>query len=421
MSTNYEVLVIGGGPAGMMAAIAAAENGAKVALLEKNKKFGKKLLLTGGGRCNVTNNKSMDELIQHIPGNGRFLYSTFSQWNNLDIMEFFASQHVALKEEDHGRMFPVTDKSRTIVEALINRLKELEVDLIPNAQVQKLLFQDNLLQGIATEHEQFYASAVIVSTGGKTYPSTGSTGDGYQLAKRIGHKVTPLYPTESPLISEEDFIKNRLLQGLSLQDISLRVIDEKGKVVTEHTMDLLFTHFGLSGPAALRCSSFVNQLLKKQNSVSVILDCFPQKSEGELEQEISVYLKTTKKQVKNALAGFLPERLLQFFLEKLQLAEVPSPQVSTDKIQKLAVLTKHFETQVVRTFGLEKSFVTGGGVELKEVTPKTLESKLCPGLFFAGEVLDINGYTGGYNVTTALCTGHVAGTHAAEYASWFRN
>lgn len=420
MSNHFEVLVIGGGPAGMMAAIAAAENGANVALLEKNKKFGKKLRLTGGGRCNVTNNKSVDELIRHIPGNGRFLYSTFSQWNNLDIMNFFAEQQVPLKEEDHGRMFPVTDKSQTIVEALVGRLKELNVTLIPQATVQKLLFQEDLLCGIATEHEKFYASAVLVTTGGKTYPSTGSTGDGYQFAKRVGHSITPLYPTESPLISEEDFIKKRLLQGLSLQDISLSVLDQKGKVVTEHTMDLLFTHFGLSGPAALRCSSFVNQLLKKQETVTVRLDCFPMSSELELIKNLTSLLSQSKKQAKNALNGWLPERLLQFLLENLQLEDIPGPQIPQEKIKELAQSAKQFDIQIIRTFGLEKSFVTGGGVELKEVVPKTLESKLCPGLFFAGEVLDINGYTGGYNITTALCTGHVAGTHAAEYASWFR-
>lgn len=249
MEKTYDVIVVGAGTSGMMGAISAAEYGASVLLIEKNKKAGKKLLMTGGGRCNVTNNRPVDDLIAHIPGNGKFLYSTFSQYNNFDIMEFFETQGVHLKEEDHGRMFPVTNKSKTIIEALVHRLNELNVTMFFGERVEKLIHKDNQIYGVRTEFDEFKAKCVILTTGGRTYPSTGATGDGYKLVKKVGHTITPLYATESPLISEESFIADKVLQGLSLQDITLRVLNQKGKVITEHTMDLLFTHFGISGPA----------------------------------------------------------------------------------------------------------------------------------------------------------------------------
>lgn len=417
MEKKYDVIVIGAGPAGMMAAISAAENGATVLLVEKNKRLGKKLLLTGGGRCNVTNNRPVDDLITHIPGNGKFLYSTFSQWNNQDIMAFFNSRNVALKEEDHGRIFPVTDRSKTIVDALHEELKRQNVNLLTNTTVTKLVHDNTKIYGIKSDKEEFNAPCVILTTGGKTYPGTGSTGDGYKMAKACGHKVTPLFPTEAPLISNADFILDKTLQGLSLQDVKLSVLADK-KVVTSHTMDLLFTHFGLSGPAALRCSYAINQELRKGKvSVPVALDCFPNQTKEMLLADLTARLQT-KKSLKNALSQWLPERLLQFYLDKLALSNIPAEKVSTEEIESLITLVKHFEIPIIRTFGLERAFVTGGGVHLKEVNPKTLESKLCEGLFFAGEVLDINGYTGGYNITTALCTGHVAGKSAAEIASW---
>jgi predicted Rossmann fold flavoprotein len=418
---SFDVIVVGAGTSGMMAAIAAAKAGSNTLLIEKNKRVGKKLLLTGGGRCNVTNNRPAEEIIAHIPGNGKFLYSAFSQFDNYDIMAFFEANGTHLKEEDHGRMFPVTDRSKTIVETLFNQLELLGVTIYTEAKVEKVLRKEDQVIGIALEHEKIYAPCVILTTGGRTYPSTGSTGDGYKIAKRLGHTISPLYATESPIISDDRFIKEKTLQGLSLQDVSLAVLNSKGKIVVAHQMDLLFTHFGLSGPAALRCSSFVNQELAKNDQRKVVLqlDIFPDLSVEELKQEINKkLLEQPDKTLKNALKNLVPERLLYFILDQASLSEVQAKIVTEEQIEKLVQHFKFFHISAAKTLPIEKSFVTGGGISLKEVQPKTMESKLVNGLFFAGELLDINGYTGGYNVTAAFVTGYVAGTHAAAIAEY---
>ncbi|MHC5229097.1 BaiN/RdsA family NAD(P)/FAD-dependent oxidoreductase [Enterococcus sp. LJL99] len=418
---QFDVIVIGAGTSGMMAAIAAAETGSQTLLLEKNKKVGKKLLLTGGGRCNVTNNRPAEDIIAHIPGNGKFLYSAFSQYDNYDIMNFFESNGTHLKEEDHGRMFPISNRSKTIVETIYNKLLELGVTIYTEAKVEKILSKDKQIIGVELASGKIYAPCVIVSTGGRTYPSTGATGDGYKLAKKLGHTITPLYATESPIICNDQFILTKVLQGLSLQNVSLAVLNTKGKTIISHQMDLLFTHFGLSGPAALRCSSFINQELTKNENqpVSLALDAFPETSPTELKQLLQNKLQEQpEKSLKNALKNILPERLLQFYLNELNIAEVPAKNIDEQQLTSLVSMLKSFKLHATKTLPLEKSFVTGGGVSLKEINPKSMESKRVNGLFFTGELLDINGYTGGYNVTAAFVTGHVAGHHAAEIAEY---
>ncbi|OAH56264.1 MULTISPECIES: NAD(P)/FAD-dependent oxidoreductase [Bacillaceae] len=413
----YDVIVVGGGPAGLMAAIAAGRAGARTLLIDKGKKPGNKLQISGGGRCNVTNRLPVEEIIRHIPGNGRFLYSAFSVFSNEDIIRFFENLGVKLKEEDHGRMFPVSDRAQDVVEALLDELKRLRVDLRLESPVKKLLMSDDRMIGVRLKSgEEIRAGAIVLATGGKAVPQTGSTGDGYPWAERAGHTVTELFPTEVPITSKEPFIVNRSMQGLALRDVSLSVLNKKGKTLVTHRMDMLFTHFGLSGPAALRCSQFVVKELKKNGSpVYMSIDAWPDGNEHEVGVRIRKCLKEEpKKSIKNSLKGLLPERYLHFLLERANIdLETPGNQVADSAIRELASLMKSFRIAVNGTLPLEKAFVTGGGVSVKEIEPKTMASKKKPGLFFCGEIIDIHGYTGGYNITSALITGHIAGTNAA--------
>jgi len=417
---NYDVIVIGGGPSGLMAAISAGEHGAKVLLVDKGNKLGRKLAISGGGRCNVTNRLSVEEIIKHIPGNGRFLYSAFSEFNNEDIIRFFENLGVELKEEDHGRMFPVSNRAQDVVDALLSKLKRLQVDIRVNEPVETVEYEGEKSKGITLKTGEFIqAKAVVVAVGGKSVPHTGSTGDGYGWAKKAGHTITELFPTEVPLTSKEPFIKEKILQGLSLRDIHLSVLNEKGKNIITHRMDMIFTHFGISGPAALRCSQFVVKQLKKskKNAVTMSIDSLPDQHEEQLFQSINKILKNEpKKAIKNVLKGLLPERYLLFLMEYSSIDPLtPGPNISNEALRKLIKNIKQFQFEVHGTLPIEKAFVTGGGVSVKEIHPKTMASKIMNGLYFCGEILDIHGYTGGYNITAALVTGRLAGKNAALY------
>lgn len=385
---HYDTIVIGGGPAGMMATISSAFYGQATLLLEKNRKLGKKLAGTGGGRCNVTNNGSLDDLLAGIPGNGRFLYSVFSQFDNHDIIRFFTENGVKLKVEDHGRVFPASDRSQTIIQALTDKIAELGGQVRCQVEVTSVKKIDGQFV-IKSKDETWTADRLIVTTGGKSYPSTGSTGFGHEIARHFKHTITELEAAESPLLTD---FPHKALQGISLDDVTLSY----GKHVITH--DLLFTHFGLSGPAALRMSSFV------KGGEILTLDSLPRYSKEEL---TAILEENREKSLKNVLKAYLPERLAEFFAQDLP---EKVKQLSPKEVDAVLTKVKELPIPVTGKMSLAKSFVTKGGVSLKEINPKTLESKLVPGLHFAGEVLDINAHTGGFNITSALCTGWVAGS-----------
>ncbi|WP_407668437.1 BaiN/RdsA family NAD(P)/FAD-dependent oxidoreductase [Ornithinibacillus halophilus] len=421
----YDVTIIGGGPSGLMAAIAAAEHGAKTLLIEKGKKLGKKLAISGGGRCNVTNRLPQDEIIKHIPGNGRFLYSAFSVFNNYDIIDFFEELGVALKEEDHGRMFPVSNSAKSVVDALINKMDELHVKVRMNTQVEAIHYDNGHHMIILKDGEKISTKAVVIAAGGKAVPHTGSTGDGYAWAKKAGHTITELYPTEVALTSKENFINNKSLQGLSLRNVALSVLNKKNKPIITHQMDMIFTHFGVSGPAVLRCSQFVvKELLKGRDNVTMHLDVLPNENEEQLMKRILKLLEENpRKAIKNLLKGIVPERLLEFILNKNQCNdEQKAANISKEMVRLIVQDIKHFTFEVHGSLPLEKAFVTGGGISTKEIVPNTMQSKLMERLYFCGEILDIHGYTGGYNITSALVTGRLAGMNAAfEVSSYTMN
>ncbi|AMB99444.1 hypothetical protein AWM75_05295 [Aerococcus urinaehominis] len=415
----YDVLVIGGGTSGLMAAVSASLNGAQsIKIIEKNPSLGKKLLLTGGTRCNVTNNRPADEVIRHIPGNGKFLYSAFSNFDNYDIMAFFTDRGVALKEEDHGRMFPTTDSAKTILNVFIEEIKQAKIEVQTKVQVKSLVLDQDKQIGVVLDGGQVeMARTLILAVGGKSYPRTGTTGDGYKLAKQAGHHITPLYPTEAPITSEEGFIKDKTLQGLTLRDIDLKVLNPAGKTIINHRMDMIFTHFGISGPAALRCSMFVNQSLSQdsEKEVTMSLDCQPDLSYQDLRQAfVHAREDNYPGSLTKLLKQWMPERYAKFLLDQCQISQDRSAHdLSNQQIEKLCQAIKAYSFKVTGTWPIEKGFVTGGGVNLKEIWPHAMQSKLNPHLFICGELLDINGYTGGYNITAAFVTGYTAGQNAA--------
>lgn len=418
---KYDVIVIGAGSSGLMAGVSAGEGGARVLLLDKGEKLGRKLGISGGGRCNVTNAKELDELIKHIPGNGKYLHSALATFNNKHIIGFFEELGIRLKEEDNGRMFPVSDKAKTVVDALVGKVRLLGVHIRVNSPVERVLYEAGRAIGVELRSgEVIHAGAVIVAVGGKSVPHTGSTGDGYAWAEEAGHTISELFPTEVPLTSKEPFIRGKELQGLSLRSVALTIWNAKGKKIIQHDGDMIFTHFGLSGPIALRCSQFVVKELKRSEGkpVQATIDLLPELSVQDVyDQSLALCRAESRKSVKNAIKGFFPERLIPLLLQGASIRE----EITYDNIPKqawleLSKLVKAFPVRIDGTLSIEEAFVTGGGIHLKEIDPKTMQSKLMDRLYFCGEILDIHGYTGGYNITAAFTTGYNAGRHAAECA-----
>jgi predicted Rossmann fold flavoprotein len=417
---SYDVIVIGGGPAGLMAAAAAGRAGARVCLIEKGNRLGRKLIISGGGRCNVTNRKPYDELIKHIPGNGRFLYSAFTSFGNEEIIQFFEGLGIRLKEEDNGRMFPVTDKAVTVANALFDHLHDLGVIFRLNAPVDHLTFTAERVTGLVLgSGEVLTAGAVVVAVGGKSVPQTGSTGDGYAWAKAAGHTITTLYPTEVPLTASDEWIRDKVWQGLSLRAITQTLYDPKGKRVTTQLGDMIFTHQGLSGPASLRTSHYVSvtQLKWGRVPLALTIDLFPETSEGALyEQTMRLAQLEPKRSIKNVLRPLLQERMVTRLLAWADLSEETTyAHIAKERWLALVRLLKAIPVTITGTLSMEEAFVTGGGVSVKEIDPKSMQSRCLPGLFFAGEVMDVHAHTGGYNITVAFSSGHVAGDSAAAW------
>lgn len=382
------IIIIGGGPAGMMAAISAKTHhkNYEVILIERNKQLGTKMKLTGGGRCNVTARMPVDEVIEYIPKNGRFLYSSLNAFGPTEIISFFEMLNCKLKQEDHFRMFPQSNKAQDIVDTLSDKINALNIKVRLNSFVSDINIDHKELM---INDEIIKYQHLIIATGGVTLPQTGSDGTGHGLAKKYGHTITKLLPAEVPLVSNDTFIHDKTLQGLSFKDVSLSVYDGK-KLKKKITHDLLITHFGLSGPAALRGSFYVLDLLEKDDKpVSLSIDFIPKITLGELEQ--------TKVLDDIFREHNVPKRLVDYCKEK-------------DGKDYLKML-KNFQMTTYTTRGFPAAFVTNGGVAVKEVDPKTMQSKINPYVSFCGEVLDINAFTGGFNITSAFSTGFTAGKY----------
>lgn len=344
-----------------------------------------------------------------------------ASFDNKDIMDFFTSGGLKLKVEDKGRVFPVTDASKSIVEHFDAKLKKHGVKIKTGSAVTEILQREGKALGIRTKHgEEFYSPCVIVSCGGKSFSSTGSNGDGYALMEVLGHSISPIYPAEVPIVCRNygDFLSE--LSGISLQDLKLSVYNKKNKIVSSHEGDLIFTHFGLSGPIALRCSGFVNSIMRKDGleTVKLSLDLIPHKSKGEILDELRSMARTSgEKEPKTYLRAEIPKRLADYILKLAGISDGEKlKQIPEKKLEEFARLLKNVEFQAEGTLSLDKAFVTAGGVSVKEINPKTMESKLISGVYACGEVLDVSGYTGGYNLTIAFSTGHTAGSAAAEKA-----
>ena len=417
-----KVIVIGGGPAGMMAAITAKENKNDVLIIEKNNQLGKKLLITGKGRCNITSSLEMEDFIKNTPGNGMFLYSAYQQYTNQDIIEFLKQQGLEVKEERGNRIFPVTDKSIDVLKCFTKKIKELNIEIKYNTKVEEILTEmvdgESIVIGVRTDKETIKANKVILATGGKSYPLTGSTGDGYQLVEKLGHSITEIKPSLVPL-EVYDKMECKELQGLSLRNVEIKLIDrEKNKQIYEDFGEMLFTHFGVSGPTILSSSAHLVRYknidkLFHEKRIVLKIDLKPALDEKKLNDRILRDFEEVKnKQFKNSLDKLLPQKLIPVIITRSKIH--PNKQVNEitkKEREELIKQIKDFEIIIKGFRPIEEAIITSGGIKIKEINPKTMESKKVKGLYFAGEIIDVDSYTGGFNLQIAYSTGYVAGVN----------
>ena len=412
-----KVVVVGGGPAGIMAAISAASNGANVVLLEKNSSLGKKLLITGKGRCNITSSIDISDFIKNIPGNGRFLYSAFQNYTNEDIINLMENNGVKVKEERGNRIFPVSDSAQSVLDAFIKELKKYKnIEIRTNVKVKKILIDDaGFVEGVSLENgEKVLGGKVILATGGKSYPLTGSNGEGYEMAKSLGHTIENIRGSLVPLTAEK---LCQRMQGLSLRNVKMTLKDEEAqKKIYDDFGEMLFTHFGVSGPTILSSSSHLLRYKDveaklKSGKISLYIDLKPALAPEELDKRILRDFEEIKnKEFKNSLDKLLPKKMIDVVIDLSGIDPYKKVnEITKEERTKLVNLLKNFKIIITGFRPVEEAIVTAGGISIKEINPKTMESKLVNGLFFAGEIIDVDAYTGGFNLQIAYSTGYTAG------------
>lgn len=402
------VVVIGGGAAGLMAAGRAAQRNNEVVLLEKNNRLGKKLLISGKGRCNITNACDINELIENTPGNGNFLYSSFYRFSNYDLIDFFNRLGLSTKIERGGRVFPDSDASIDVLNALIKFNKDNGVKIYNNARVKNINVSENkVTEVVLSDGRVFQCDSVILATGGISYPGTGSTGDGHAIAENLGHNITELKPSLVPLITKEEWVKDA--QGLSLRNVSITLFNKQGSKIFSDFGEMLFTHFGVSGPLILSCSRHI--LDYNYKDIKLIIDLKPALSMEKLDERIQRdFEKYSRKQFKNSLGDLLPSKLIPVIIKLSRInPDKYVNQITKEERVKLVNLLKNLELEIIGSRPIAEAIVTAGGVSIDEINPRTMESKIVKGLYFAGEIIDVDAYTGGFNLTIAFSTGYLAG------------
>lgn len=397
-----KVIIIGGGPAGMLAAIKSKKEKNQVTIIEKNKILGKKMLITGKGRCNITSGVDMSEFIKNVPSNGKFLYSSFKNFTNKDILKLL---NIPVKLERGNRYFPVSDKAKDVVDVLEKELSGVEI--LTNTSATEIITKNNEAIGVKTNKGDFFADKVILATGGKSYPLTGSTGDGYEMAKKLGHTITKIKPALVPLVAKkESKIQCQQMQGLSLRNIGLKLFNNN-KLIYEDFGEMLFTHYGITGPIILSASSHL--VRQELNNPRIEIDLKPALTDEKLDERILRDFETEKnKEFRNALDQLLPQKMIPVILEILQINKKVN-EVKKMERQKLVRTLKHFSIEIEGFRDISEAIITSGGINVKEINPKTMESKLIKNLYFAGEIIDVDAYTGGFNLQIAYSTGYTAG------------